>query len=171
VLIDWNVDIDLLDTIVTVHKGATVTWAWQGDVPLNVVSGAGRVANGMFTSGEPTVTQRFSYVFDVPGRYPYFDLLHSWMGGVVVVVDPVTVDSGVTADVVVDWTFDPSPGNLVISIGDTVKWQWTSPDTHNVVSGSRGAANAGLLFSSGAASNEGSLTVTFNEVSTRPGPP
>ena len=72
---------------VTIGIGGKVVWTNDDVVVHTVTSGVlakdgpdGAFDSGMFASGT-----EFSYVFKKAGEYPYFDLVHPWMQGVVIV--------------------------------------------------------------------------------------
>ena len=44
-------------------------------------------SDGVFDSGMFVPGAEFSHVFEEAGEYPYFDLVHPWMQGVVIVKD------------------------------------------------------------------------------------
>lgn len=74
---------------VTVGVGGEVVWTNDDVGAHTVTSGVlakgrpgGAFDSGMFVSGA-----EFSHVFEKAGEYPYFDLIHPWMQGLVIVKD------------------------------------------------------------------------------------
>ena len=59
------------------HQGDTVRWVWDDSAPLNVLSGASRIPNGVFASGDPSFTGAFEYTFLETGRFEYFSQLQT----------------------------------------------------------------------------------------------
>lgn len=72
---------------VTIGIGGEVVWI-NGDVGAHTVT-SGVLADGgpdgTFDSGMVMPKAEFSHVFEEAGEYPYFDLVHPWMQGVVIV--------------------------------------------------------------------------------------
>jgi plastocyanin len=64
----------------TVAAGTTVTWTNRDDTPHTVVSD-----DGVFKSKARDTDEKFSYMFDQAGTYPYHCSLHPKMTGQVVV--------------------------------------------------------------------------------------
>jgi plastocyanin len=70
-------------TLITVHKGDTVTWTNTGSLPHTVTG-----ANASWGDYNNLLTgQSVSHTFDAAGSYPYYCLLHPGMVGAVVVTD------------------------------------------------------------------------------------
>src|SRR5271169_5103204 len=65
---------------VTVPVGTTVTWTNRDDIPHTVVG-----TDGVFKSKALDTDDKFSFVFDKPGTYPYFCSIHPKMTGQVIV--------------------------------------------------------------------------------------
>ncbi len=63
-----------------VKAGTTVTWTNSDDIPHTVVSN-----DKFFKSKVLDTDQKFSFIFDKPGTYPYFCSLHPKMTAKVVV--------------------------------------------------------------------------------------
>jgi plastocyanin len=66
----------------TVKAGTTVTWVNRDDIPHLVIAATSPPA---FRSAALDTDDRYAFVFDRPGRYPYFCALHPHMQGTVVV--------------------------------------------------------------------------------------
>jgi len=64
----------------TVAVGTTVTWTNRDDIPHTVVS-----TDKVFKSKVLDTDEKFSFIFDKAGRYPYFCSIHPKMTGSVVV--------------------------------------------------------------------------------------
>jgi plastocyanin len=64
----------------TVKAGTTVVWANKDDMPHTVTSD-----DGVFASPVMDTDQKFQYMFDKPGKYPFHCKLHPTMTGIVVV--------------------------------------------------------------------------------------
>jgi plastocyanin len=64
----------------TVPVGTTVTWVNRDDIPHTVVS-----TDGVFKSKVRDTDEKFSFMFDKAGTYPYYCSVHPKMTGKVVV--------------------------------------------------------------------------------------
>ncbi len=79
---------------VTIARGGTVTWRWDGDLPHSTTSGTGSgpggASNGNWDSGIRTGGPDFSHgaTFAAAGTYSYFCKVHAGMAGTVTVVGP-----------------------------------------------------------------------------------
>ncbi len=70
----------------TIVKGSTVTWVNRDSVMHMVVSGSGqRGPDGWFASSYIPQHGTFSHKFDRIGSFVYFDLLHPYTEGVIIV--------------------------------------------------------------------------------------
>ena len=75
-----------IPAVITVNVGDTVKWENKDSAAHTVTSGSaadgpdGTFDSNMFMSG-----QTFSHTFVTSGEYPYFDMLHPWQAGVVIV--------------------------------------------------------------------------------------
>src|SRR5689334_14908543 len=67
-------------TELKVAVGTTVTWTNRDDIPHTVVS-----TDGAFKSKVLDTDEKFSFVFNKAGSYPYFCSIHPKMTGKVVV--------------------------------------------------------------------------------------
>lgn len=76
------IDRDYAPRDLTIDRGATVTWAWDGDLPHNVVDDRGRFESPILRAGD-----EWSLRFDEPGDFYYYCTLHHVMQGTVRVVD------------------------------------------------------------------------------------
>jgi len=71
---------------IAIEKGTTVTWKNENDVTHTVLSGIASMGpEGIFEDNEILSGETFSYTFESTGIYQYFDVLHPWMAGVVLV--------------------------------------------------------------------------------------
>lgn len=69
-----------------VTKGGTVTWTNKDSAKHTIVSGNIKTGpDGKFTSDLIDVDGKFSQKFDQAGTYEYFDTIHPWMKGKVIV--------------------------------------------------------------------------------------
>jgi len=75
-----------IPAVITVNVGDTVKWENKDSAAHTVTSGTaadgpdGNFDSNMFLSG-----QTFSHTFRTAGEYPYFDMLHPWQAGIVIV--------------------------------------------------------------------------------------
>jgi plastocyanin len=67
-------------TTLTVAVGTTVTWTNRDDIPHTIVS-----TEKVFKSKVLDTDEKFSFIFDKAGTYPYFCSIHPKMTGSVVV--------------------------------------------------------------------------------------
>lgn len=69
-----------------VTKGGTVTWMNKDSAKHTVTSGNIKAGpDGKFDSGLIDANGKFSQKFDKAGTYEYFDTIHPWMKGKVIV--------------------------------------------------------------------------------------
>jgi plastocyanin len=69
-----------------VAKGATVTWTNKDSTVHTVTSGTIKSGpDGKFDSGLVAAGAKFSQKFDSAGTYNYFDMVHPWIQGKVIV--------------------------------------------------------------------------------------
>ena len=83
-----------IPSTVTIDIGGEVVWKNVDNAAHTVTSGvlADGGPDGIFDSGLFTPDAEFSHVFDTPGEYPYFCLVHPWMAGMVVVQEAAADD-------------------------------------------------------------------------------
>ena len=74
---------------ITIGVGEKVVWTNDDQVTHTVTSGVLTEGgpDGIFDSGLFVPGDEFSHVFEDAGEYPYFDLVHPWMKGMVIVRD------------------------------------------------------------------------------------
>ncbi len=73
---------------IIIGHGTTVTWKNEDDVTHTVLSGIPTTGpEGIFEDDEILSGETFSYTFESTGIYQYFDVLHPWMVGVILVKD------------------------------------------------------------------------------------
>ena len=82
-----QVTVDVLDNdfepkTLTIKKGATVTWNFEGKAKHDVTDEDGRFASGTLGRGG-----EFAMTFDQPGRYFYYCTLHHAMQGTLTVTE------------------------------------------------------------------------------------
>ena len=72
---------------VTINVGEEVVWKNVDTAAHTVTSGVlvDGGPDGIFDSGLFTPGAEFSHMFDTPGEYPYFCLVHPWMSGMIIV--------------------------------------------------------------------------------------
>jgi len=69
-----------------ISKGGTVTWVNKDSAKHTITSGNIKTGpDGKFDSGLVDANGKFSQKFDKAGTYEYFDTVHPWMKGKVVV--------------------------------------------------------------------------------------
>ena len=68
-----------------VTAGTTVTWANQDSILHTVTSGTPGHGDGLFGHNLNGAGSSYTFVFDSPGRYPYFCSIHNVMRGTIVV--------------------------------------------------------------------------------------
>ena len=83
-----------IPSTVTIDIGGEVVWKNVDNAAHTVTSGvlADGGPDGIFDSGLFVPDTEFSHVFDTPGEYPYFCLVHPWMSGMVVVQEAAADD-------------------------------------------------------------------------------
>ena len=73
-------------TSLTVEAGTEVVWNNDDSGAHTVTSGTPESgSDGSFDSGLLTASGSFNVVFDTPGQFPYFCMVHPWMQGLVTV--------------------------------------------------------------------------------------
>ena len=71
---------------IKVAKGGTVTWVNKDSAVHTATSGTIQSGpDGKFDSGPVATGAKFSQKFDTAGTYEYFDMVHPWMKGKVIV--------------------------------------------------------------------------------------
>ena len=68
------------DAVVTVNRGATVTWTNGDDIPHTVVARDGSFKSKVLDTGD-----QFSFTFSKTGQFGYYCSLHPHMTGTIVV--------------------------------------------------------------------------------------
>ena len=72
--------------ILEIKQGETVLWANEDTAAHTVTSGtAVDGPDGNFDSSLFMAGNTFSYKFDLPGEFLYFDMVHPWMAGTIIV--------------------------------------------------------------------------------------
>ncbi len=84
-----NFDNCLVPSTVTINAGGTVVWKNVDNAAHTVTSGVlfDGGPDGLFDSGLFVPDTEFSLIFNTPGEYPYFCLVHPWKSGMVIVLD------------------------------------------------------------------------------------
>jgi len=81
----------------TIIVGKTVMWFNQDSEWHTVTAGTPEEGpNGLFDSGKIENGQTFELTFTQPGTYPYFDMVHPWAIGEIIVFGSVTSSSDTT---------------------------------------------------------------------------
>ena len=99
----------IIPSTVTIGVGGEVTWVNHDVAPHTITSGilTDGGPDGVFNSGLFRPGAAFSHRFEVAGEYPYFDLVHPWIAGLVIVQDTSATNSGQSVEVPRD---DDIPG-------------------------------------------------------------
>ena len=67
-------------------SGETVLWVNEDSAAHTVTSGSrGNGPDGNFDSGLFMAGNTFSFEFNFPGEFYYFDMIHPWMKGKIIV--------------------------------------------------------------------------------------
>lgn len=74
------IDKDFAPRVLTVNKGATITWKFVGDLPHNVTDDRGAFASETVQKGA-----EYTRTFDAPGVFYYFCTIHHGMLGTLTV--------------------------------------------------------------------------------------
>ncbi len=136
-------DTVFLPSAINIQTGDTVTWEWvEGDHILTsgLSSDPAENPGALFEVPINATNPSFSYTFNLPGVYSFFDALNE--NGLVgtIIVAPFTYEVGVVNNAFVPEVID-------IFVGDQVRWQWIE-GTHTVTSGVNldPMSNPGALF-------------------------
>ena len=123
-----------IPSTVTIDIGGEVVWKNVDNAAHTVTSGvlADGGPDGVFDSGLFVPDSEFSHVFDTPGEYPYFCLVHPWMAGMVVVQEAAADDDGMMEkdddmDTGMVMTPEEASAMSVLSDGTNVKIMATEP--------------------------------------------
>ena len=76
------IDNDYQPRVLTVSKGATVTWKFAGSIPHTVTDDRGAFDSGIHVKG-----YEFSHTFDTPGVFYYYCTIHHGMLGTLTVTE------------------------------------------------------------------------------------
>eukprot|EP00055_Hartaetosiga_balthica_P004747 m.141534 g.141534 ORF g.141534 m.141534 type:complete len:260 (-) comp40844_c0_seq1:25-804(-) len=78
--VNWGID-TWPQASISISMGDTVKWTWSDGSPHNIVSGSGRIDDGLFTSGAlvAQLGYTFNFTFTTPGDFSYFCAQHSFM--------------------------------------------------------------------------------------------
>jgi len=94
---------------ISVPKGTTVVWTWNGSANHSVTSGPANAPDGLFDSGIHN-TGTFSFTFNNTGTFPYFCQVHGAM-----MTGSVTVTCGTTVKLLKNPGFESGNVNWVSS--------------------------------------------------------
>jgi len=113
---------------IIIKKGTTVTWTNEDDVTHTVLSGIPEMGpEGIFEDDEILSGETFSYTFELAGIYQYYDVLHPWMVGIVLV--KASSDSSVIIP------FDVETDKYWYQNGDLIRiWGKALPDENPALS-------------------------------------
>lgn len=154
-----------LPTQVTIINGGTVTWEWRdGDhvVTSGQSSNAEDNPGALFEGAVDATNPSFSFRFDIPGNYPFFDGLNEQSGGVGTVT--VLSDAITVLVKVVDNAYIPE--DVFVFEGDTIHWRHDPNEAfHTVTSGrsSDPADNPGALFDEESSDARPNFFYTFED--------
>jgi len=102
----------------TINVGESVTWFNQDSEWHTVTAGTPEDGpNKLFDSGKIESGQTYDVMFDKAGTYPYFDMVHPWAIGEIVVQGSGTSSSDTTPPQVIvpsDMTIDAGTADYVI---------------------------------------------------------
>ena len=70
---------------IQINVGGTVTWKNVDTAAHTVTSGKDATSDGIFDSGMIMAGNSFDHKFDKTGTYPYYDMVHPWMKGIILV--------------------------------------------------------------------------------------
>ena len=148
-----------LPTATTITVGETVTWEWSaGDHILTsgVSSDPADDPGELFEAPIDVGNQSFSYTYNLPGTYSFFDALHETG-----LVGTIIVEPHITVVQVVDIAFTPQ--DIDVFVGDQVRWQWIE-GIHTVTSGasSNPSDNPGALFDAPSTVGPATLSQTIS---------
>ena len=155
-----------------IEPGNEVVW-FNADLVTHAVT-SGNPTDGSDGNFNAQITpgQNFTRTFIEVGTFPYFDIIHPWATGEIIVnqVFPPGVDiaialgSSIPACEINDNCFIPS--SFIADIGDSVTWLNDDIAGHTVTSGSPGGGHdgkfdSGLIFPGGNFTNTFSVDGTF----------
>jgi plastocyanin len=153
----------------SVNVGTTVKWFNSDIIDHRITSGAPEGgSDGKFDSGTLSPGQEFQHNFNEVGTFPYFDPLHTWAIGEIVVnpIFPPGVDiiiapgSSAPGCENTDTCFITS--NFNANLGDTITWNNTDNAGHTITSGTPGGGPDGN-FDSGLMSPNQEFSHQFNQ--------
>ena len=139
----------------TILPNEGVTW-FNADIAIHeVVSGTPEGGpDGLFDSGFIIPGDSFSLIFETGGTFPFYDIIHPWVTGVVTVLD---LTPPTDTDIVIslnghkidcqDSVDCYEPASLSIEPGTEVKWFNADVIDHTVTSGTPGGGPDGLFDS------------------------
>ena len=98
---------------ITVNTGAEVIWSNDDQAAHTITSGTPQDGpDGFFDSSLFMAGTTFSHVFDVPGDYPYFCLVHPWMVGSVTVLGDTPSNLEYTLEATINVRYETKPDTL-----------------------------------------------------------
>ena len=156
-------------TAVTIRAGGTVTWKWRRGTH-EIASGASSdpqdAPGALFDATVDEAHPIFSFRFDTPGTYAFFDRRHEQAAGsgdVTVVSEAITFRVGVVDNAYI-------PEDLFIFAGDTVHWQHEPMEMFHTVTSGRDFddPNWGDLFDEDSSDLNADFFYTFDQPGLQP---
>ena len=102
-----------LPTELTIDAGTEVMWSNDDEAAHTVTSGSANDGpDGVFDSALLMAGSEFSFVFNAPGEYPYFCLVHPWMTGSVTVKGDANQDLEYKLEATINVRLETKPDTL-----------------------------------------------------------
>ena len=161
--------------IFNIRIGTTLVWRNYDTASHQITSG--RVTDNnpgsLFQSGIIGPGDKFQFTFNNVGTFDYFDSLHPWMTGKIIVVNnppgplvSIVPGSSSPGNPCVAANNCYSPNTVSITPGTTVTWQNNDSFSECVTSGKVTDSNPGSLFDSGLIGPGNKFQVTFGNYGT-----
>lgn len=158
----------------SVDVGTTVKWFNSDVIDHRITSGDPEGgSDGNFDSGTLSSGQEFLHNFNEVGTFPYYDPLHTWAIGEII-VNPVfppgadiIIAPGSSAQGCENTATCFIPSSFDANLGDTITWNNTDSAGHTITSGTPGGGHDGN-FDSGLISPNQEFSHQFNQDGTFP---
>jgi plastocyanin len=163
----------LTPSSISIFEGEKITW-YNFDIAVHTIT-SGSPENGpdgIFDSGFIFPNHSFSFVFETPGNFAYYDIIHPWIIGNIVVEEIVIPPE---ADVVIEKNSHNVncsdsdscyiPSSLTVEPGSEVMWFNADLETHLITSGTQNNTDGKFSVTLDTAQN---FTYTFNQIGTFP---